>query len=74
MSLFAKKVAEDDCTATTCVGFVSESGPEILCCKLNDKFSGDIWVSVRGISLLDEANEVSSFCNWLKSKGCLKRT
>jgi hypothetical protein len=74
ISLFAKICGEHRSGGGTCVGFVSESGPEILCCKLNDRDSGDAWVSVRGISALDEANEITSFCNWLKSKGCLKRT
>jgi hypothetical protein len=56
-----------------CVGFVSETGAEILCCS-SDIFgaNGDAWVSIRSSHLPDKL-EVNSFCKWLRKRGCSKK-
>lgn len=53
---------------TNCIGFVSESGAEILCCKLNGRGddNSDAWVSIRETP--DFLNEINSFCGWIKGK------
>lgn len=54
-----------------CVGFVSETGEEILCCKGNE--GSDCWISVKGTQLSNEKEELSSLCKWLKRKGFAKQ-
>lgn len=55
-----------------CLGFVSETGAEILCCKGGDKES-DCWVSVKDASLFGEKEELTLLYKWLRRKGFVKR-
>jgi hypothetical protein len=67
LSVFSKAATKN------CVGFVSETGSEILCCKIPDENYDDAWLSIRGSPHLVDKVEVNDFCNWLEKRGCLKR-
>jgi len=65
MSLFSKNATKN------CVGFVSETGVEILCCG-SDAFSDGAWVSIKSSHLPDDV-ELNAFYNWLRKRGCSKK-